>query len=74
MLASGLIEPCESEWASLIVMVSRQDNSFRFCLDYRELNDVTRKDAYPLPKIVAILDRLSRNRFISTIDLSQAYH
>ena len=74
MLEQGVIEVSESDWSSPIVMVRKPNGEYRFCLDYREVNKVTRKDAYPLPRIEGILDRLRKAKFISTIDLSQAYH
>jgi hypothetical protein len=70
ILAAGIIEPSKSEWLSPIVM---PNDSYRFCLDFRKLNSVSKKDAYPLPYMNAILDKLRAARYISTIDLSQAY-
>ena len=50
MLERGVVEPSTSPWASPIVLVRKKDGSTRFCIDYRKLNDVMRKDAYPLPQ------------------------
>jgi len=74
MLAQGVIEPARSPWASNIVLVRKKDNSFRCCIDYRQLNSVTRKDAYPLPRIDACLDAMASAQWFSTIDLRSSYH
>lgn len=73
MLADKVIEPSQSEWASPIVMVLKPNGAYRFCIDFREVNRVSKRDAYPLPRMDSILDKLRSARYISTIDLSQAY-
>jgi hypothetical protein len=73
MLAEGVIEPSESSWSSPIVLAKKKDGKYRFCIDFRKVNEVTRKDAYPLPFINVILDKLRRARYISTIDLKSGY-
>ncbi|XP_066600140.1 uncharacterized protein [Prorops nasuta] len=73
LLKEGIIEPSHSEWSSPIVMVRKSGGSYRFCLDYRRVNAVSKKDAYPLPYMQSILERLKAARYISAIDLSQAY-
>jgi len=74
MLNQGIIEPASSPWASNIVLVRKKDGSLRCCIDYRQLNSVTRKDAYPLPRIDSCLDAMSSARWFSTFDLRSSYH
>ncbi len=69
MLDRGVIEPCQSSWASPVVLVTKKDRTTRFCVDYRKLNDMTRKDAYPLPRIDDTLDALRGSQYFSTLDL-----
>ena len=73
MLDRGVIEPSASPWASPIVLVQKKDGSTRFCVDFRKMNDVTRKDAYPLPRIDATLDTLHGSQWFSTLDLLSGY-
>ncbi|KAL6417039.1 hypothetical protein ACFW04_014747 [Cataglyphis niger] len=56
-----------------VVMIKKSNGTYRFCLDFRRLNTVSKKDAYPLPYMNSILDKLRAARYISTIDLSQVY-
>ena len=73
MLSRGVIEPSHSPWASPIVLVRKKDGSTRFCVDFRKVNDCTRKDAQPLPRIDDTLDALGGARYFSTIDLASGY-
>ena len=73
MLERGVIEPSSSPWASPVVLVTKKDGSARFCIDYRKLNEVTRKDAYPLPRIDETLDALEGSDYFCTLDLYSGY-
>lgn len=69
----GLIREGHGAWSSPVVLVKKKDDSWRFCVDYRRLNDVTIKDAYPLPRIDDSLDALGGSRLFSTLDLTSGY-
>ncbi len=73
MLKAGVIQPSTSDWASAPVLVRKRDGSVRFCIDYRGLNEVTRKDAFPLPLVDDCLDTLSGNQWFSKLDAISAY-
>lgn len=73
MLNNGIIEPSKSAWSSAIVLVPKKDGSTRFCVDYRKLNEVTIKDAYPLPRVDDCLDSLANSKWFSSMDLNSGF-
>ena len=73
MLQQGVIKPSKSPWASPVVLVAKKDGSMRFCIDYRKLNAITKKDVFPLPRIDNALDMLASARYFSTLDLASGY-
>eukprot|EP00731_Ephydatia_muelleri_P030863 Em0022g377a len=73
MLEKRVIQPSDSPWSSPIILVKKKDGSVRFCIDYRKVNAITRKDAYPLPRVDDTLDTLAGSRLFTTLDLKNGY-
>lgn len=73
MLDNKIIRMSTSPWASPVVLAKKKDGTMRFCVDYRKLNRVTRQDAYPLPRIDQILEKLVGKHFYSSMDLASGY-
>ncbi|KAL0198417.1 hypothetical protein M9458_006957, partial [Cirrhinus mrigala] len=74
LLEAQIIRESCSPYASPIVLVKKKDGSLRMCVDYRQLNSKTRKDAFPLPRIEETLDALTGARWFSTLDLASGYN
>ena len=73
MQQQGIIESSKSPLASPIVLVKKKDGSYRFCVDYQKLNEVTKKDSYPLPRIEDSLETLAGMQWFSALDLRSGY-
>lgn len=74
LLKKGLIRPSVSPWGSPVIFVKKKDGSLRLCIDYRQLNKVTIKNRYPLPRIDDLFDQVKGARIFSKIDLKSGYH
>ena len=73
MLETGVIEPSKSSWASTVYLVRKKDGTFRFCIDYRRVNAVSKKDACPIPDIQHALDNLRGAKYFAAFDLLSRY-
>lgn len=76
MIKIGVVQPSSSSWAFPIVPVLKKDGTMRVCVDYRSLNAITRKDAYPLPRCDDLLDAVGQNKakFFTSLDLMKGYY
>ncbi|XP_076030465.1 uncharacterized protein LOC143018769 [Oratosquilla oratoria] len=70
----GIVQPSHSPWASLVVLVPKQDGSMRLCVDYRRVNAVTEVDGYPLPRIDDVIDDVGSARWVTKLDLLKGYY
>ncbi|KAK3105322.1 hypothetical protein FSP39_022517 [Pinctada imbricata] len=73
MLERGIIQPSSSEWASPPVLIRKKDGSLRFCIDFRALNKVTTKDAFPIPNLKDCIDTLRGSIYFSSLDMAWGY-
>ena len=73
-LRKGFIENSSADFASPVLFVKKHDGTLRFCIDYRKLNEITRKDRYPIPLIEETLQRLSRAKIFTKLDIRQAFN
>lgn len=74
MLEAKLIRPSTSPWAAPVVLAMKKDGTWHFCIDYRKLNAVTKRDVYPLPRIDDTLDALGKAKYFSTLDFTSGYY
>jgi hypothetical protein len=74
LIDRGFIRPSVSPWGAPVLFVKKKDGSMRLCIDYRELNRVTIRNKYPLPRIDDLFDQLKGASVFSKIDLRSGYH
>ena len=73
MLKQNIITPSDSPWSAPVVIAKKKDGKFRFCINYRQLNQITIKDSYPLPRIDDLLDAFGKAKYFTTLDLTCGY-
>ena len=73
MLEKGVIRRSNSPWSSPVTLVLKPNGKWRFCIDYRKLNEITRKDNHPLPRIDTILEKFGGSKWFSTMDMTSSY-
>ena len=74
LLDKGFIRPSNSPWGAPVLFVRKKDGTHRLCIDYRQLNKITMKNKYPLPRIDDLFDQLKGARAFSKIDLRSGYY
>ena len=73
MLKNDIIEESQSNWSSPCILVPKHDGGFRFCTDFRKVNDKTKSDSFPIPRIGDCIDQIGNAKFVSTFDMLKGY-
>ena len=73
MLEMGVVRPSHSEWSSPLILVKKPQGKWRPCIDYRRVNEISKGETFPLPRLDDLVDQVGNARFITTVDLSKGY-
>lgn len=73
LVSNGFAVPSQSPWSSPCLLVPKSDGSFRFCTDFRRVNEVTKADSFPLPRMEDCVDRVGSSRYVTKLDLLKGY-
>ena len=73
LLANDFIEPSNSNWSSPCILVPKPDGSYRMCTDYRKVNNVTKSDSFPIPRMEDCIDRIGKAKYVTKFDLLQGF-
>ena len=73
MLRLRVIEESRSAWSSPVILMPKPDRTFRFCNGFRRLNEVSEFDAYPMPRVGELIERLGPARYLTPLDLTKGY-
>ena len=73
MLDSDFIEPSQSDWNFLCILVPKQDGTFRMCTDYRKVNTVTKTDSFPVPRMDDYIDNIGQAKYVTKFDLLKGF-
>ena len=73
MLQNDIIEESQSNWSSPCILVPKHDGGFRFCTDFRKVNDKTKSDSFPIPRIADCIDQIGNAKSVSMFDMLKGY-
>lgn len=74
MISAGIVVPSTSPFASPVLLIQKKDGSWRFCVDYRRLNELTIKNRFPMPIMEEILEELAGSKYFAKLDMGSGYH
>ncbi len=73
LLANDFIEPSNSNWSSPCILVPKPDGSYRMCTDYRKVNNITKSDSFPIPRMEDCIDRIGNAKYVTKFDLLKGF-